>query len=1110
MLRYSVGVLACCISLVPCLLLISHAQAVDYVNDIKPLLEEKCYACHGPLKSQAGLRLDTAKRLIAGGDSGNAVVAGKPHESLLIDVLTGEAGYQMPPANEGAAMTAEQVELVRKWILAGAPAPEDEQPAPDPKKWWSYQPIERPPLPSLDDADWCQNPIDQFIQARREENGLPHASRADRATWLRRVYLDLIGLPPSRDQLQMFIDDPSANAEERVVDELLSRPEYGQRWGRHWMDVWRYSDWYGSRGINEVRYSQRHIWRWRDWIVDALNADLGYDQMVRQMLAADESDFTDAGQLAATGYLGRNWYKFDRDVWLFDTVERTSEALLGLTMRCCRCHDHKFDPISQVEYYRFRACFEPHDVRIDPVSATAEREKDATLGMVLTDGIPLVYDKTSEAPTYLFERGDSRAPDKSQVLQPGIPAALSGAVSGSLDVQPIDLQPEVWYPMLRSDLRKSLLQKMADDVQLAIAEREQAQIALQTLLDKMPTTEIAKRSADTDDLQHTASQDTASPADRVLLSDDFATENLQLWKPLSGEWRFVDGKLLQSSVTSFATIVAEPVLPLDFAVQIRYRTLAPGTYRSVGFSFDYKDQGNSQDVYTSANDNRSSVQAFHRSGGQQSYPAEGIVYTPLDVGQEITLDVRVVGTSLTIDLNGERKLDYAMPLARRAGKFALWVHQGAAEFLEVKISGIEESEESRRQQIDDAQNAVRLADLKIQRAEAHQVAMQKRIDAEMAKHLNLRPDGSQLPATEKEATANQLALAAAVATADAEILDAKLKIEEVAGDAKQLAEAETRLAKAQQAASNPQPEGYQPIGDQYPTVSSGRRLALARWITDRENPRTARVAVNHLWGRHFGQPLVATPENFGLNGQTPSHPKLLDWLADELMRNDWQMKPLHKLIVLSATYRMSSQTPLTTSDIGSRLDPENRLLWKMPLRRMEAEVVRDSTLWLADRLDRTFGGPEIPEDKGDQVFRRSLYIRNTPNEKNPMLEIFDIADPNACYRRQESIVPHQSLAMMNSGLSKDAARIIADRLPQDEAFINAAFETVLSRKASPAEHERCHEFLQSHANLLQRNAGPTFNGNSLALLPPDSDPMQQARENLVHVLLLHNDFVTVR
>ncbi len=1061
------------------------AWAVDYLREVKPLLEHKCYACHGAFKQQAGLRLDTAASLITGGDSGAAIVPGQPNESLLLDVLTGEAGFRMPPANEGTPLTEPELTLIREWIAAGAIAPADEQPQADPRTWWSYRAIERPPLPEVDENAWCRTPIDFFVAAAREKAELPHVGEAPKSIWLRRVYLDLIGLPPTRDELHRFLADESISAYETVVDDLLSRPQYGERWGRHWMDVWRYSDWYGSRGINEIRYSQRHIWRWRDWIVSSLNDDKGYDQMLREMLAADEIAGDDVAALPATGYLGRNWYKFDRDVWLFDAVERTGEAFLGLTLRCCRCHDHKFDPVSQEEYYRFRAFFEPHHVRTDPISAITSTQKDATLGEVLTDGIALVYDKEPDVPTYRFERGDNRYPEKSKPLQPGVPAALGG---DELNIVSIDLPATTWYPMLRPGVRETLIEKAARDIAAAETKRDEAESVAAAARARLQT------AAD--------SSTTTTNEPRIFLHDDFAQARPDVWTTVSGSWVYERNRLVETAVTGFATIVSKENHPSDFHVHLRYRPLAAGNYRSIGFSFDYQDQGNSQDVYTSTNDNRQSVQAFHRVGGQQVYPPAGIVYTELKVGEEATLDVEVRGSRLIIDLNGERKLDYALPIARRDGKFALWVHQGSAEFLELRITEDVESIETLQRRVTDAELAVSLAAAEVRIARAERESIERRLEAATAAYVNGQAE-----------QAKQLAINAADAERQVAILKAEMeltKIEAIQATAtsdKAIAAAREKLDTARKAADSPS-ESFTPLGEQFPKTSTGRRAALAAWIASESNPRTARVAVNHLWGRHFGQPLAATPENFGLNGRQPTHPELLDWLAAELIANDWNMKPLHRQIVLSSTYRLSSAATGATTALDA--DAENQWLWRMNSRRMEAEIVRDSTLFLADRLDLRFGGPEIPETDGETVLRRSLYFRNTPNEKMSLLEIFDVADPNSCYLRKESVVPHQSLALMNSGLTIDAARIIAEQLSTNADFIPAAFEAILSRAPTATETQRCQQFLAAQTIPFPDGTAESFPPGGSAQRSPASDPQLRARENLVHVLLLHNDFVTVR
>ncbi len=1050
-----------------------HGAEVDYLRDVKPLLQEKCFACHGALKQQGGLRVDTVANLLKGGDSGTALVASQPAESLLIDVLTGDAGFRMPPEDEGSPLTNDEISLIKRWIQAGALAPENEDPA----------------VPTPKDVAWRRSPIDAFIAAARDERGLTHRPDAPPAVWLRRVHLDLVGLPPKRDEVLTFLQDDSREARERVVDDLLSRPQYGERWGRHWMDIWRYSDWYGRRASNEIRYSQRHIWRWRDWIVDSLNADKGYDQMIREMLAADEIAADDPSILPATGYLGRNWYKFDRNVWLFDTVEKTSEALLGLTLRCSRCHDHKYDPITQQDYYRFRAFFEPHDVRIDPVSASVPTETDNGADKVLADGIPRVFDRELDAKTFVFRRGDGRYPDEENPLTPAIPAIFGGE---PVTIESVQLPPGAYYPALRPEVRQTFIEQSDQQIAELTKQLADAKAAVETAasnVDKARLAAAGKANADS-----TAASD--------FLNDDFSKPQPDLWKTVSGDWDYEDGHLVEKAVASFATIVTQQNHPANFQAKLRYVPLQPGTYRSVGFSFDYQDQGNSQDVYTSTGDARQSVQAFHRTGGKQVYPQAGIVPTELKVGEPAELFVTVRGTQLTIDLNGERKLDYVLPIKRQAGKFALWVHAGSAEFHSLQISELTESLDDLDRKLRNAQHAVALAELKLKAGQAERDAVEARIAADVAQHFSTgtaEPQRAALAASKSERIV--AALNAEVSVVDSEHQRAELHVANADAASiekleKQLDAARTKLAAAKAAVEAPDGK-YTPIGTVYPKSSTGRRTALANWIASSSNPRTARVAANHLWNRHFGRPLVDTTENFGLNGRLPTHPQLLDWLATELIRNDWKLKPLHRQIVLSKTYALAS-TPDDEQN-NAKLDPENRYYWRAHSRRMEAEVVRDSVLFLAGQLDLQRGGPDIAPDQGDKVPRRSLYFRNTPNTKMAFLETFDVADPNACYRRRESVVPQQALALMNSDLTAVRAPVVSEIIQtagsataSDSEFIDAAFETILNRRPTEQEAIRSLAFLTGQA-------GSTDTANQTAV-----------RGQFVHVLLLHNDFVTIR
>src|SRR5688572_4188902 len=294
-----------------------------------------------------------------------------------------------------------------------------------------FDPVQRPVRSA--DGPSARNPIDSFLAQKHREKNLTPRPEAARPILLRRVYLDLIGLSPTPEEQRAFLADTSADAYEKVVDRLLQDPRYGERWGRHWMDVWRYSDWAGWSGGNQIRDSKPHIWRWRDWIVESLNADKPYDRMLMEMLAADEIAPEDTNALRATGFLVRNYKMLSREQWLEDTVKHTSQAFLGLTVGCAKCHDHMTDPISQTEYYQMRAIFEPHQVRTDRLPGELD---------ILKDGLVRVYDTATNARTFFFVRGDERKPDTNRVLEPGVPKVLRG----ELAIQPVKLPSSTAHP----------------------------------------------------------------------------------------------------------------------------------------------------------------------------------------------------------------------------------------------------------------------------------------------------------------------------------------------------------------------------------------------------------------------------------------------------------------------------------------------------------------------------------------------------------------------------------------------------------------------------------------------------------------------------------------
>lgn len=902
-------VLTCvCILVASVLPTAASAADVDYVRQIRPLLHEKCNACHGALKQKAGLRTDAVQLLRRGGDSGPLVVPGKPEESLLVHAVEGTHDAEKMPL-DGAPLTAEQLALLRSWIRQGAKADDEPVPA-SPAEHWAFKLPTRPAVPKPTPAAGAiRNPIDAFVSAERQSRGLSSLKEAPRHLLLRRLYLDLVGVPPTPAEMQTFLDDQAPDAYEKVVDRLLADTRYGQRWGRHWMDVWRYSDWAGYN--DEIRESRRGIWRWRDWIIESVNGDRPYDEMVRLMIAADEQA-VDPADLRAGGYLARSWYKFNKNIWMDNTVEHFGKAFLGLTLNCARCHDHKYDPIEQTEYYQLRAIFEPIDIRSDPVAGLPEPERD---------GIALVYDKNPAEPTYLLHRGDEKQPVKDRQIAPAVPAVFGW----NEPVRPVELPVTTWYPGRRHDVRTEILSRARGSVDAAKSELSAAE---KTRSDEPETVAVAKARL------------AAADADLVAVEAKLAADDATYASPHD------------------ANALLEP----------------------------------------------------------------------------------------------RKKAEHAQRLA-----------------------------------------AIARAEAEVVSAKADLVALREAASRQPATGPVARP--GKKPAKPR-------------------------KPEEVQ---KALTTAEKRLNEAKETAAEPLGGKYAPLTATYPQTSTGRRSSLAAWVTSPRNPLTARVAINHLWMRHFGSPLVATEFDFGLNGKAPTHPALLDWLAVEFMERGWSMKAIHRLMVTSATYRLSSGDPRDAGHsaryaANQALDPDNTYHWRANVRRMDAEVVRDSVLAVAGKLDTSLGRPELDEHAWQSSSRRSLYYRHAYEKQGVFSLVFDAPSPTECYRRIETVTPQQSLALANSALAVSHARLLAAELAQQtppgdgpSSFVRAAFSRVLSRPATDEEVATCAAFIETQSKLLAARKSLTpHDGIEKAAVAPATDPAQRARENLVHVLLNHNDFVTIR
>jgi hypothetical protein len=629
--------------------------------------------------------------------------------------------------------------------------------------------------------------------------------------------------------------------------------------------------------------------------------------MATEMLAGDEVAPTDPNTLRATGFLVRNWEKFNRNSWLEATIEHTAKAFLGVTMNCCRCHDHKFDPISQVEYFQFRAIFEPHQVRTERVPDQPD---------VLKDGLARICDMKPNAPTYLFERGDEKRPKKDEVIKPGMPETFGS----QLKIEPVDLPLTAYYPALQEFALKEDQAQATQRVSQAEAALAKSQTAIAT----------AKKKGDD---------------------------------------------------KSFAGLVA--------AAEIAAKQLA--TARAA----------------------------------------------------QVSLAARI-----------------------------------AAEKAKYEITA---------------------------KADPKQLALAA---SKAERELALCQAQEQKAVTEQELTAAKSALKPGdAATANA-----------VAAAEKQVADAAVALTAAHAALAEPS-EKYTVLGEQLPHQSTGRRLAFAKWLTNRQNPLAARVAINHIWLRHFGAPLVDNMFDFGLRSPQPRNQPLLDWLSIELMDHGWQMKHIHRLLVTSSAYRMAS-TANGAIAANVALDRDNHYLWRMNTRRLESELVRDSIFYVAGNLDLTRGGPDFACALASTTPRRSIYFQHAYEKQNKFLELFDAASVNECYRRSESVVPQQALALANSDVTLNESRLLARKLSDlaaketskepDQVFVVIAYEQILGRVPSTAELTECRIFLRSQVELLHDPDKLTaIAGGAKATVAASADPNQRARENLTLVLYNHNDFVTI-
>jgi hypothetical protein len=840
----------------------------SFEKDIRPILKTYCFDCHGEgekLKGRLDLRL---RRLIAqGGKSGPALVPGKRAESLLQKRLD---SAEMPPGKK--KLTAQQVDLIGRWIAAGAPTLRPE-PATlmgaetpftvEEQEFWAYQPIRRLPVPKVAAADRVATALDAFLLARLEPKGLSFAPEASKRALLRRAFFDLTGLPPTPEETATFLTDTAPDAYERLIDRLLASPRYGERWGRHWLDIAGYAD---SEGYTAEDIIRKDAYKYRDYVVRSLNADKRFDLFIQEQLAGDEMiplpyqnlSAEAIEKLTATGFLrmapdgtaSMVDQPAARNEVIADTIKIVSTSLLGLTVGCAQCHSHKYDPIPQTDYYRLRAVFEP-----------------------------------------AYDWKNWRSPPAREV-------------------------------------------------------------SLYTDTDRQKAAQIEAEAAKIDS------------------------------ERLKKQGEFIE-RTFEKEVVKLPDNLREPARAAHKALPAQ-RTA---------------EQNKLMKDHPSLNVTAGSLYLYDRKAAD------------------------------------ELKKDAERAAAVRATK-------PVEEFIRAltEIPG--------------------------------QVP---------ATHLFTRGDFTQ----PKQA----------VLPGDLTILD--------------------RAHASKMAAKDPH----------LPT--SGRRLAFARGLTDGKHPLTARVLVNRVWMLHFGRGIVGSPGDFGVLGERPTHPELLDWLADDFMAGGWRLKRLHKLIMMSSAYRQ-------TSGMAAKVvDPDNRLLWRMPVRRLEAEAIRDSVLAISGKLNLKMFGPPVPvmEDEVGQFvigienkngenrpgaviplhgeeFRRSVYVQVRRSRPLAVLDTFDAPamDPN-CSARNASTVAPQSLLFMNNDFVLAEAGHMAERLereagPDAKAQVTLAWRLAYAAEPTPEELNDAVRFLAEQAQQFRSKT-------AAASKAPEPAPQHRALASFCQALLSSNRFLYV-
>lgn len=983
------------------------ADDVSFNRDIRPILSENCFQCHGPdaASRQADLRLDQRQAAV----EYFAIVPGKPDESALIDRITSDdPDLMMPPPSSNRSLTAGQKDLLRRWVAAGA----------EYQSHWAFNPPSTPPIPAVDNAQWPQNPIDHFILHRLEQEGLHPTPRAGRERLIRRLTFDLTGLPPTLDEIDAFLADGSPNAYERLVDRLLGSPRYGERMASEWLDVARYGDSYGYQVDRD-----RFVWPWRDWVIRVFNKNMPYDEFITLQLAGDLLPNATDAQILATTFNRLHSQKVEggsvpeefRVEYVADRAQTVATAFLGLTLECARCHDHKYDPITQKEYYQLTAFFDNID--------------EAGLYSYFTESVP--------TPTLLLADAATKA--RLAELDERITRAEMqlAAVSGD---------------------RLAEFEKWLAGPRRRPASPSEAESAAE--------------------VTHDAASNSEAPHD--LIPGRIA--HLDFEKTQTGPNQTLAGR-----IGNAIRLTGDDGIELEIG---NFRRFEP-------FSVS---------LWMNTPDEKQRAVVFHRSrawtdAGSRGYQlliedgrlsASLIHFWPGNAMRIKTRDKIPVGQWLHVTMTYDG--------SSRADGLQIFVNGAPAPCTVVRdnlfknITGGGGDHITIGQRFRDRGFTDGLVD-------EFQV-FKRRLTPMEAAHLH---DGTSLtdaletPLGKLTPQQRDGLFAYYLETLDAAYCEQRAALTRVREQRCRLMNGVQEIMVMREM-PEPRPTyllkrgAYDARGEQvfpetpavfspFPPDAPRNRLGLARWLTQPNHALTPRVAVNRYWQMLFGNGLVRTPEDFGSQGQPPTHPQLLDWLARDFVRSGWNVKRLLKTIVTSATYQQDSRI---SRELLAR-DPENRLLARAPSFRLTAEMLRDNALAVSGLLVPTIGGPpakpyEVEQsfkpakrDEGAGLYRRSLYTYWRRTAPAPVMTTLDAPGREVCrVQRERTSSPLQALVLFNGPQFVEAARVLSQRVIQrhgdDQSRVFAElFRTLTSRRPTGAEMDILRRLYEQQLATFQKH-----------------------------------------